>query len=55
MENEGEIVVELSTKLGFPVSNNQAENEALLAELRLANDVRASRLTICSNSQIVTS
>ena len=48
-------MVELSIKFYFPVSNNQAEYEALIAELQLAYDVGVTRLTICSDSQIVTS
>lgn len=44
------MVVELSIKFNFPISNNQAEYEALIAELRFASDIEASRLTICSDS-----
>ena len=44
-----------SIKFDFPVSNNQAEYKALLAGLRLANDVRVSRLSVNNDSQIVTS
>ena len=49
MEKEGEIVVELSIKFDFLVSNNQAEYEALIAKLQLANDIGATQLTICSD------
>ena len=55
LEKEGEIVVELSIKFDFPISNNQVEYEALIAGLKLANDVSFFRLTICNDSQIVTS
>ena len=55
LEKEGEIMVEISIKFDFPVSNNQAEYEALIAGLQLAFDVKATRLTIYSDSQIVTS
>ena len=48
-------MVEMSIKFSFPVSNNQAEYEALIADLQLAFDVRVARLTIYSDSQIVTS
>ena len=41
LEKEGEIIVELSIKFNFPVSNNQAEYEALIADLKLAKDVGA--------------
>ena len=55
LEKEGEIMVEMSIKFDFPVSNNQAEYEALIVGLQLASDVGITRLTTCSDSQIVTS
>ena len=55
LEKEDEIIVELSIKFDFSVSNNQAEYEALIAGLKLAKEVRARQLLICSDSQIVTS
>ncbi|XP_072071992.1 uncharacterized protein [Arachis hypogaea] len=39
----------------FPVSNNQVEYEALLGGLTLAQEVGATRLEVCSDSQIITS
>ncbi|CAI9778484.1 unnamed protein product [Fraxinus pennsylvanica] len=39
--------------LGFKASNNVAEYEALLAGLRLANELHVKRLTINSDSQLV--
>lgn len=54
LEKEREIVIDLSIKFDFLVSNNQVEYEALKVGLRLPNDVGDSRLTICSDSQIVT-
>ena len=54
-EKVGDIMLEISVKFDFSVSNNQAEYEALIAGLQLASDVWATRLTICSDSQIVTS
>ncbi|KAL1364322.1 hypothetical protein AAHE18_03G209400 [Arachis hypogaea] len=47
--------IELSLKFEFPASNNQAEYEALLAGLKLAKEVRAHKLVIFSDSQVVTS
>ncbi|XP_016168240.1 uncharacterized protein LOC107610752 [Arachis ipaensis] len=44
-----------SIKFEFPVSNNQAEYKALLGSLILAQEVRATRLEVCSDSQVVTS
>ena len=54
-EKEREIIIELFIKFNFLILNNQTEYEALIARLRLANDVGPSRLTICSDSQIVMS
>ena len=48
-------MVELSIKFDLLVSNNQLEYEALIAGLQLTFEVIATRLTICSDSQIVTS
>ena len=50
LEMEGEIIVELSIKFDFWVSNNQAEYEALIADLKLAKDVGARQLLICNDS-----
>ncbi|XP_072052125.1 uncharacterized protein [Arachis hypogaea] len=49
------VVYEHSIKFEFPVSNNQVEYEALLGGLVLAGEVGATRLEICSDSQVVTS
>ncbi|XP_015966629.1 uncharacterized protein LOC107490371 [Arachis duranensis] len=55
LESPARVVYEQSIKFEFPVSNNQAEYEALLGGLDLAKKVGATRLEICSNSQVVTS
>ena len=55
MEKEGDIMIEMSIKFDFSVFNNQADYEALIAGLQLASDIRVTRFTICSDSQIVTS
>ncbi|XP_072061969.1 uncharacterized protein [Arachis hypogaea] len=55
LENPAGVVYEQSVNFEFPVSNNQAEYEALLGRLTLAKEVRATRLEICSDSQVVTS
>ncbi|XP_072073815.1 uncharacterized protein [Arachis hypogaea] len=49
------VIYEQSVKFEFPVSNNQEEYEALLGGLILAWEVGATRLEVCSDSQIVTS
>ena len=55
LERKGDVIIEMSIKFDLPVSNNQDEYEALIAGLQLAFDVGATRLMICSGSQIVTS
>ena len=55
LEREGDIMIEMSIKFDFPVFNNQAEYEALIAKLQLTSDVRVTRFTICNDSQIITS
>nr|XP_025632476.1 uncharacterized protein LOC112727076 [Arachis hypogaea] len=49
------VVYEQSIKFDFPVSSNQAEYKALLGGLQLAKEVGATRVEVCSDSQIVTS
>ncbi|XP_072058070.1 uncharacterized protein [Arachis hypogaea] len=49
------MVYEQSIKFEFPVSNNQAEYEALIGGLLLAKEVEATRVEVNSNSQVVTS
>ncbi|XP_015947400.1 uncharacterized protein LOC107472389 [Arachis duranensis] len=49
------VVYEQSVRFEFPISNNQAEYEALIGGLTLAAEVGARRLEICSDSQVVTS
>ena len=55
LEKEGNIVVKLSIKFDFLVSNNQAKYEVLIVGLQLASDVSATWLMICNSSQIVVS
>ena len=55
LEKEGDIMVELSIKFDFPVSNNQAKYEVLIAGLQLTYDIDTTRLMIYSDSLIVTS
>ncbi|XP_072060184.1 uncharacterized protein [Arachis hypogaea] len=55
LENKNKIVIEQSIRYKFPISNNQAEYEALLAGLMFAKEVTARTLEICSDSQIVRS
>ena len=44
LEKEGEIVIELSIKFDFLISNNQAQYEALIAGLKLDKDVGITQL-----------
>nr|XP_025635517.1 uncharacterized protein LOC112729558 [Arachis hypogaea] len=55
LESPLEVVYEQSVRFEFPISNNQAEYEALIGGLTLAAEVGARRLEICSDSQVVTS
>ncbi|XP_015933177.1 uncharacterized protein LOC107459461 [Arachis duranensis] len=55
LESSAGVVYEQSIRFEFPVSNNQAEYEALIGGLALAMEVGATRLEICSDSQVVTS
>ncbi|XP_015945202.1 uncharacterized protein LOC107470329 [Arachis duranensis] len=55
LESPAGLVYEQSIKFEFPISNNQAEYEALIGGLALAMEVGATRLEICSDSQVVTS
>ncbi|CAL5202632.1 unnamed protein product [Lathyrus oleraceus] len=55
LENEEGILIEVSLALAFPTSNNQAEYEAFLAGLRLAEDLGAKEVKISTDSQLVAS
>ncbi|XP_015971159.1 uncharacterized protein LOC107494633 [Arachis duranensis] len=55
LESPAGVVYEQSIRFEFPISNNQAECEALLGGLALAKEVGATRLEICIDSQVVTS
>ncbi|PNX97954.1 ribonuclease HI-like protein [Trifolium pratense] len=55
LENEDGILIEESLALSFPTSNNQAEYEAFLAGLRLAENMHAKEVKIYTDSQLVAS
>ncbi|XP_074346468.1 uncharacterized protein LOC141685255 [Apium graveolens] len=46
-------MIEYALKLDFPTMNNEAEYEALIAELGLAKAVRAKNLKVCGDSRLV--
>lgn len=48
-------MIEVSLILSFPTSNNQEEYEAILARLRLAEDVRVKEIGIFIDSQLIAS
>ncbi|RDX95639.1 Retrovirus-related Pol polyprotein from transposon opus, partial [Mucuna pruriens] len=54
IEGPGRLIIEQSVCFGFRASNNQAEYEALLARIRLAKELETVRLTIKSDSQLIT-
>ena len=47
------IDVEYALKLGFQVSNNEAEYEAVITGLNLAHSMEADQLEVCNDSQLV--
>ncbi|XP_058753186.1 uncharacterized protein LOC131626387 [Vicia villosa] len=55
LENGEGTLIEVSLSLSFPTSNNQPEYEALLAGLRLANDLEAGEIEVFTDSQLVAS
>ncbi|GAU50120.1 hypothetical protein TSUD_192410 [Trifolium subterraneum] len=55
LENEEGVLIEVSLGLSFPTTNNQAEYEAFLAGLRLAEDMGAEEIKIFTDSQLVAS
>src|ERR1051325_7603682 len=55
LKNEEDIIIEHSLTLAFPTSNNQAEYEALLAGLRLTEDIGARDIQVFIDSQLVAS
>jgi len=55
VENNNGIVIKLSLGLCFAMTNNTVEYEAFLAVLRVAKDMGAKRVKICTDSQLVAS
>ena len=46
-------VIEQAIRLDFPASNNEAEYEAIIAEINLAISVSSEKIIIRSDSQLV--
>ncbi|XP_074323600.1 uncharacterized protein LOC141660511 [Apium graveolens] len=46
-------MIEYALKLDFPITNNEAEYETLIAGLGLARAVRAKNLKVCGDSRLV--
>ncbi|GAU12536.1 hypothetical protein TSUD_182500 [Trifolium subterraneum] len=55
LENGDGVLIEVSLGLSFPTTNNQAEYEAFLAGLILAEDMGAEEIRIFTDSQLVAS
>lgn len=53
LEAPNQMTLEQSLRFGFKASNNQAEYETLLVELRLAKEVGAKKIKYCSDSKVV--
>ncbi|RDX63400.1 rnhA, partial [Mucuna pruriens] len=54
LEGPNGVLIEQSLHFEFKASNNQAEYEALLAEMRLAKELEAKTLTAKSDSKLIT-
>ncbi|RDY06850.1 Retrovirus-related Pol polyprotein, partial [Mucuna pruriens] len=54
LEGPDGLLIEQSLHFDFKASNNQAEYEALLVGMRLALEIEAKRLTVKSDSKLVT-
>ena len=54
-ENSDGLAIKYSLKFEFLNSNNQAEYEACLAGIRMAKELGANAVTICSDSRLVVS
>jgi len=55
IENSKGIIVEISLRLSFPVTNNTGEYEVFLVGLRIAQDLGAQKVKIFTDSQLVAS
>nr|KYP60391.1 Uncharacterized protein Mb2253c family [Cajanus cajan] len=53
LEGPNNVTIEQSLKFCFPITNNQAEYEALLAGLRLARDIGAQKVKCNNDSKLV--
>ncbi|GAU51501.1 hypothetical protein TSUD_76100 [Trifolium subterraneum] len=53
LENGDGVLIEVSLGISFPTTNNQAEYEAFLAGLRLAEDIGSEEIKIFTDSQLV--
>jgi len=55
LESSTGLILEQSLRFKFPASNNQAEYEACIAGMKIAKEIRAENLIICSDSQLMIS
>lgn len=55
LENTEGLVIELSLRLGFPATNNQAEYEELITGLKLAQGLGVKNVQVKTDSQLVVS
>ena len=53
LTNLDQIVFEYALRFAFLASNNEAEHEALITGLKLAKDLRAQKLKVFSDSQLI--
>ena len=55
MEGPSDLLIEQSLKFGFKASNNQAESEALITGMNLAQEMGVENLRARNDSQLMTS
>lgn len=55
LENQKGVMVEVSLAFSFSISKNQAEYEACIAGLQLAQDFKANRVKLHTDSLLVVS
>ena len=53
LTNPDGVVAEYALRFEFPTSNNEAEYEALMTELKMAKDLGVKHLRVHSDSQLI--
>lgn len=53
LKTSNNIIIKQSLQFGFRATNNETKYKALIAELKLALSLRASKIRLLSDSQLV--